>query len=247
MSIETNEELEAMRRVGRIVRKVIEAMEKGMRPGMTTAEVGEIGGRVMRAHGARSAPKLVYGFPGDVLVSVNEEAIHGVPGTRVLRAGDLVKLDVTAEKDGFMADAAVSVVVPPATERATRLAAAARAAFQRGLAAARPGAVARDIGREVEAEVRRRGFHVLRDLNGHGIGRTIHEEPSIPGWDDPRCSGRLTEGLVITIEPIVGESTGRYREGRDGWTVSTADGSWAAHYEHTLVVMRGKPILLTAA
>jgi methionyl aminopeptidase len=247
VSIETHDELEGMKRAGRIVRMVIRAMEKALRPGVTTAELDEIGGRVMHREGGRSAPKLVYGFPGEVLISVNDEVVHGIPGSRVVREGDLVKLDVTVDKDGYVADAAVTVPVAPAPERALKLAACARAAFARAMEVARVGNRVNDIGRAVEDEVRRRGFRVIRDLNGHGIGRTIHEEPSIPNYFDPRLTRKLTEGLVITVEPIVGETSGRFVEDADGWTLRTDDGGLAAHYEHTLVITKGKPILLTAA
>ncbi|HEX2080237.1 MAG TPA: type I methionyl aminopeptidase [Longimicrobium sp.] len=247
MSIESQQDLEGLRRAGRIVRMIIRAMEKALRPGISTAELADVGGRVMRQHGARSAPRLVYGFPGDVLISVNDEVVHGVPGARVVQPGDLVKLDVTVEKDGYMADAAVTVAVPPAPEHARRLADCARAAFARAMEVARVGNRVNDIGRAVEAEVNRRGFRVIRDLNGHGIGRTIHEEPSVPNYYDPRNDQPLTQGLVITVEPIIGESSSRFVESADGWTVRTADGGLAAHYEQTLVITRGKPILLTAA
>ena len=247
MSIETHDEFEGMKRAGRIVRMVIRAMEKALRPGVTTAQLDEVGGRVMRREGARSAPKMVYGFPGDVLISVNDEVVHGVPGCRVIQPGDLVKLDVTVERNGYVADAAVTVPVAPAPERALKLAACARAAFAKAMEVARVGNRVNDIGRAVDDEVRRRGFRVIRDLNGHGIGRTIHEEPSIPNYYDPRLTGVLTEGLVITVEPIVGETSGRFVEDADGWTLRTDDGGLAAHYEHTLVITRGKPILLTAA
>ena len=136
---------------------------------------------------------MVYGFPGDVLISVNDEVVHGIPGARVIEPGDLVKLDVTVEKDGYMADAAVTVAVPPAPERARRLADCARAAFAKAMEVARVGNRVNDIGRAVEDEVHRRGFRVLRDLNGHGIGRTIHEEPSVPNYYDPRTNQLLTE------------------------------------------------------
>ncbi len=247
MSIETQADLEALKRVGRVVRLVLERMQKAVRPDVTTAELDRIGGAVMREHGARSAPRMVYGFPADVLISVNDEAVHGIPGPRRLEAGDLVKLDVTAEKDGYMADAAVTVAVPPAPEDRRRLVAAARSAFVRALEVARAGNRVSDIGRAVETEVTRRGFAVLRDLNGHGIGRTIHEPPTIPNYYDAGMRRKLTEGLVITIEPLVAErSTGSY-EDRDGWTIRTEGGDLSAHHEHTLVITKGAPILLTAA
>jgi methionyl aminopeptidase len=247
MSIESAWELEALKRVGRVVRLALEEMRKAVRPGITTGELDEVGGRVLRQHGARSAPKLVYGFPRDICISVNDEAVHGIPGSRELQPGDVVKLDVTAEKGGFMADAAVTVVVPPVTEAKRRLVAATRGALSRALDVARAGRAVHEIGRAVEGEVSRNGFAVMRDLAGHGIGRTIHEEPNVPNYYVPRLRQPLTEGLVITIEPIVAERSGRCVEDDDGWTVRTADGSLCAHWEHTLVVTRGKPVLLTAA
>ena len=247
MSIGSHEELVALRRVGRVVRRALDAMEREVRPGITTGDLDRVGARVLEEHGARSAPQAVYGFPGSICISVNDEAVHGIPGGRTLRPGDLVKLDVTAELDGFMADAAVTVPVAPGTEAGRRLAACARVAFEQAMKVARAGRRVNDIGRAVEAEVHRRGFAVVRELAGHGIGRTIHEEPSVPNYYDWRARAPLTEGLVITVEPIVAESSGDCVEDDDGWTVRTADGGWVAHHEHTLVITRGRPILLTAA
>ena len=247
MSIESQHDLEALKRIGRIVRLALERMRKAVRPGVTTAELDMIGGGVLREHGARSAPRMVYGFPAEICISLNDEAVHGIPGDRALKGGDLVKLDVTAEKDGYMADAAVTVAVEPAPERTRKLVECARAAFEEAMGAARAGNRVNDIGRAVEAEVKRRGFNVIRELAGHGIGRTIHEPPSVPNYYDPRCREPLTEGLVITVEPIIAERAGGYVEDRDGWTIRTSDGGLSAHWEHTLVVTRGRPILLTAA
>lgn len=247
MSIESEEDWEAMRRVGRIVRMALEAMKKRVRPGITTGELDEIGAQVLARHGARSAPSLVYDFPRSICISVNDEAVHGIPGDRVLQAGDLVKLDTTAEKDGYMADAAVTVAVPPSPEKARRLAACAQAAFFQALKAARVGNRVNDIGRAVEAEVRRHGFSVIRDLSGHSIGRSIHEEPSVPNFYDPYSRQPLTEGLVLAVEPIISAGSGRCFTDRDGWTVRTRDGSLTAHFEQTIVITRGRPILLTAA
>lgn len=247
MSIETQQELDALKRAGRIVRICLERMRKAVRAGVTTAELDRIGGAALREHGARSAPKLVYGFPADMLISVNDEAVHGIPGPRRLRDGDVVKLDVTVEKDGYMADAAVTVPVGRVTEDRRRLIAAARAGFEKAMEVAVAGNRVRDIGRAVEGEVTRRGFSVVRDLAGHGIGRTIHEAPSVPNHYDGRMTQMLTEGLVLAVEPIVAERSGRTREDVDGWTIRTMDGGFAAHYEHTIVITRGRPLLLTAA
>ena len=247
MSIRTAREFEVLRAAGRIVALTLRELAARVRPGITTGELDEFGGRILKQHGARSAPALVYRFPGNVCFSVNEELLHGVPGGRVILAGDLVKLDLTAEKDGYMADAAVTVVVPPVREEAARLVACTKAAFRKGIAAARPAHRVCEIGMAVEAEVKRLGFSVVQQFCGHGIGRTLHEEPQVPNYGDTRSRDRLTEGLVITVEPVIAAGRGDAVVDRDGWTVRTADRSLAAHYEHTLVITRGEPILLTAA
>ena len=249
MSINSPEQFEKLRACGMIVGKALRAMAAEVRAGVTTGELCEIGSRVLAEHGARSSPPMVYGFPGDVCISVNDEVVHGIPGDRVMEAGDLVKLDLTAEKDGYHTDSAVSVEVPPtaANAQARELAHCAERAFRQALGAARAGNRTKDIGRAVEREVRRRGFHVVRELGGHGIGRTIHEPPSVPNYADFSAQHKLTEGLVITIEPIIAAGTGEVSLDDDGWTYRTTDGSLSAHYEHTIVITRGGPVLLTAA
>src|SRR5437879_233420 len=172
MSINSPEEFEGLRAAGRVVRRMIEAMKRHVRPGITTAELDEIGARVMRQHGARSAPKLVYGFPATSCISVNDEAVHGIPSGRALRDGDLVKLDVTVEKDGFMADAAETIPVGSTTSEILLLIACAERAFAKAASVARAGNCVREVGRAVEREVRANHFSVIRELGGHGIGRT---------------------------------------------------------------------------
>ena len=248
MSIDDERDLVALRATGRIVRAALEAMRDAVAPGVTTAELDAIGARVMREHGARSAPQLVYRFPGVNCISVNDEVVHGIPSDRRrLAEGDLVKLDVTFEKDGYMADAAITVPVGRVSARARALAGCAEKAFECALREARPGRSVRAIGVAVEREVRRHGFSVVQALQGHGIGRTIHEEPMVPNWDDPAAVAVLTEGLVITVEPIIAMGTGDAFEDLDGWTIRTADGSLAAHHEHTIVVTKDGPVVLTAA
>jgi methionyl aminopeptidase len=171
--------------------------------------------------------------------------VHGIPGPRRLAAGDLVKLDVTVEKDGYIADAARSVIVELGSDLATRLVACAREAFAAALAVARAGTKVNAISRAVETTVRARGFTVMRELTGHGVGRAIHEAPSVPNHYDPWQRDVLTDGLVLTIEPIISAGSARIRQDRDGWTTRTTDGSWAAHYEHTLVITRDRPVVLT--
>jgi methionyl aminopeptidase len=247
MSINEPGELAGMRAAGAVVRLMLEAMKGEVRPGITTAELDEVGAGVMRQHGAQSAPTLVYGFPGVNCISLNDEAVHGIPGPRALQEGDLVKLDVTIEKDGFMADAAVSVPVGEVTEERQNLIACAERAFAKAMLVARAGFRVWEIGRAVEREVRRSGFSVIRELAGHGIGRTIHEAPRVPNYADPRDNQILTEGLVITVEPIIAAGSGRIFIAPDKWTMITADHRPAAHYEHTIVITKGAPMLLTAA
>jgi methionyl aminopeptidase len=246
MSIESKQDLEALKQVGRVVGLTLQSMKRAVRPGVTTAELDRIGAACLQRYGARSAPHLVYGFPGAICISVNDEAVHGIPGSRTLREGDLVKLDVTAELNGYMADAALTVPLPLVSTRRQQLSNCAERAFHKALGAARSGRLVSDIGRVVEAEVRRSGFSVIRELSGHGVGRAIHEEPSVPNFFDRSVNQRLTEGLVITIEPIIAAGSGKVFGAADGWTVLTEDGSPSAHHEHTIVVTRDLPIILTA-
>ena len=246
MSIETPEDLAGMEQAGRVTRAVLEAMKAAVRPGISTRELDEIGASVMRNHGARSAPKLVYGFPGHSCISVNDEVVHGVPSARRLQNGDLVKLDVTVEVDGYMGDACETVPVGTIDAESRSLVECAQRAFWAGVSTVRPGARACDIGREVHRTVSAAGYSVVRDLTGHGIGRTIHERPTIPNTYDRQFSDVLTEGLVFTIEPMIALGTSRCVTLKDGWTVRTRDRSISAHYEHTLIVTAHGARLLTA-
>jgi methionyl aminopeptidase len=247
MSIKTAEELAGMRAAGLVVGRTLEAMKRAVRPGVTTAEVDEAGAKMIREHGARPAPTMVYGFPGANLISVNNDVVHGIPGARIIREGDLVKLDATIEKDGFMADAAITFGVGNISDEKSRLIACVEHAFRKATKVARAGMRVAEIGREVEREVRRSGFSVIRELGGHGIGRTIHEPPSVPNYLVRNSKDVLTEGLVITVEPIIAAGSGRVFLGADGWTVQTIDGGMSAHYEHTLVITNDEAMLLTAA
>jgi methionyl aminopeptidase len=247
MSIETPEQLHGMQMAGRIVRRMLEAMKEHLCPGVTTREIDEVGAEVMRKEQANSAPALVYRFPGTSCISINDEAVHGVPGDRVVREGDLVKLDVTIEKNGFMADAAETVAAGATSQENQRLMACARRAFEKAMLVARVGFRVNEIGRVVEREVRQHGFSVIYELGGHGIGRSIHEKPFVPNFQDRRANQFLTDGMVITVEPIIAAGKSAIVTDRDGWTVRTLDGSPSAHYEHTIVITQGRPILLTAA
>ena len=247
MIVETPQDRDGIRAAGVVVRDALAAMRAAVAPGVTTAQLDAVAGRVFEAAGARSAPRLVYEFPGHTCISVNDEIVHGVPSDkRRLAEGDLVKLDVTAELAGYMADACITVGVGRVSEAAKRLMAAAESAFKKGLREMRGGRRALDVGRVVEDEVTRRGFSVVRELQGHGIGHTIHEEPMIPNWADPEAAEWLCEGMVLTLEPIIAAGDGAMYEDDDGWTLRTQDGSLAAHHEHTMILTRGAPLLVTA-
>jgi methionyl aminopeptidase len=247
MSIKSHSEFDKLRVIGKIVRKALDEMAEAARPGITTAELDRIGAKVLAEYGAESAPPKVYGFPSAVCISVNDEAIHGIPGDLILQTGDLVKLDLVAEKDGVFADAAVTVRVGQVSPTAEALVRCAESAFHHAAKVARAGSRVYEIGRAVEREVLRCGFSVMKEICGHGVGRAIHEEPNIPNYHEPRCRSRLTNGLVITIEPIIAAGLGHGELQQDKWTIRTADRSLSAHCEHTIVITNGEPILLTAA
>ena len=248
MSIESERDLVGLRAAGKVVAEALAAMRAAVRPGVTTRQLDEVGASVFARHGARSAPQLAYDFPGVNCISVNDEAVHGVPSDRALTEGDLVKLDVTAELDGYMADAAITVPVGVVSEGALSLIAAAERALTRAIGVARAGVRLNEIGRAVQSEVEEAGFFVLPQLGGHGIGRTIHEPPSVPNHYVASDKTVLTEGLVITIEPIISATTSRaVGPGSDGWTIATADRGLSAHVEHTIVITRDAPVVLTAA
>jgi len=247
MSIGSKKDVQGLQIAGKVVSETLAAMKEALEPGMTTSELDEVGVRVFNKHGAVSAPHLFYDFPGTTLISVNDEVVHGIPGERVIEAGDLVTLDVTAEIGGYIADAAISVTVPNESAQNRRLCQCARQALQAALKVAKAGRPMNVIGRAVERVVLGWGFSVIPELSGHGIGRVIHEDPNVLNFYHPDDTKLLTEGLVITIEPIICAGDGRVYETNDGWTVKTNDGSVASHFEHTVIITRGKPIVLTAA
>ena len=246
MSIESEDDLSGLRRVGQLVARALIAMERAAEPGMTTADLDAVGASVLRGGGARSAPQMVYGIPAFNLISVNEEIVHGIPGSRRLRPGDVVKLDVTAELDGYIADSARTVVLPPSCARARRLRDSARTAFFRAAARVRAGELVSIIGREVERSVAYDGFSIIRSLAGHGVGRTIHEPPTVPNYFYRRQRDVLTEGLVLTIEPLISERPCKVVQEADGWTLRTHNRTLAAHFEETIVVTHAAPLIITS-
>ena len=246
MSIETAQDLKQLKRVGQVVKETLKVLKNETRVGISTQELDDIAKAVFDRYGARSAPAKRKGFPGNVLISINDEAVHGVPSGRIIQQGDVVKLDVTPELNGYIADAAVTVAVGEVLPNTKRLIHCARKTLNRAMYAATDGAAINQLGRLIEKLVKRQGFRVLRELGGHGTGRDIHEAPSIWNFFDKRNTGRLQEGMVITLEPIIAAGSGRVYEADDGWTIKTMDGGIVAHFEHTMVITKGKPLVLTA-
>lgn len=246
MTIDSQEDLDALLRAGRVVAEARQAMVEAVTPGTTTGELDAVGREVFRRHGARSAPRLTYRFPGSTCISVNDEAAHGIPSLkRQLRDGDLVNLDVSAELDGYFSDTGVSVPVGDVSPVASDLLVATRLAQRDAMNAAQPGARLRDLGRAVQRRASHHGFRVINNLNGHGIGRGLHEAPSVPSIDDGQRT-ILHEGLVLAIEPFLSVSADHVVDDVDGWTLRTADGSLVAQFEHSIVVTTDGPLVLTA-
>lgn len=245
MTVTTPLEIEAFKEIGRLVGLTLQKMEADLKPGMTTAELDQVAADFLAQHGAKSAPQMVYDFPGTTCISVNQETVHGVPGNRIIHPGDLVTVDVTAELNGFMADAAITIAVPPVSRLGERLCRCAKSALDRALRTVRAGKPINSIGRAVETEVNRHGFTVIRQLTGHGLGKTIHEEPTVPNFYHKRFNQPLEDGLVIAIEPIICAGNGKIVTQSDGWTITTDDNSLSAHFEHTVIVTNGSPLVIT--
>jgi methionyl aminopeptidase len=246
MTIEAERDIIGLIKAGRVVGLVLRAMQENLQPGITTKALDTIGDRIMREHGARSAPRITYKFPGATCISVNDEATHGIPGERVIRDGDIVKLDVSLELDGYFADTNVTIPVGNISPKEQKLIDCARAAMEAGIAAAKAGRPINVIGRAAEQTVNRCGFNVLRDLTGHGIGRALHESPTVPHYYHKRANSRLEPGMVITVEPHISMGKSGVVTDKDGWTIRTRDGSSVASFEHTVVITDDQPILITA-
>ena len=246
MTIETHDDVVALKRIGRIVSLVLHRMLDAAEPGMTTRELDLLGARLLEEHGARSAPRLTYDFPGSTCISINEEAAHGVPGERVIRAGDVLNVDVSAELGGYFADTGGTTVVPPGNPLKTRLCHATRTALAEAMKGARAGRPINGIGAAIERTAKAYGFRIIENLGSHGVGRALHEEPEhIAGYFDPSDQRLLHEGMVITIEPFLSTRSRIVSETADGWTLAGASGNLSAQYEHTMVITRGAPIVVT--
>ena len=248
MTARDSDQLEGLRRIGALIAASLVELRRAVCPGISTGELDDIAAGFFTSRGAQSGPIMTYDYPGFICVSVDDQVVHGIPGDRVLRTGDLVTLDVAAELDGYHADAATTVGVGAVDPASERLMAATRAALAAGLRAAQPGATLHDVGTAVQRVSEGRGFKVFKELTGHGIGREMHEEPTVYNFavDGPEGDLVLEEGMVFTIEPMLGAGSDRLRQDRDGWTMRTRDGSLSAHEEHTIVVREGGPLILTA-
>jgi methionyl aminopeptidase len=247
MSIPSPDDVQALMRIGRIVAMTIEEMRRHLEPGITTKQLDDIGRAFLESHGARSAPELVYNFPGATCISVNDEAAHGVPGDRVIQAGDLVNIDVSAELGGFFSDSGASFPVPPITDAQQDLLDATQEALLRAMSVARAGRPIQMVGRVVEGVAKERGYTIIKNLGGHGIGKKLHQQPSfIPHFFDRKEKRRFVEGQVLTLEPFLAMGSKHVDEAADGWTLKTDNGGLSAQFEHTMIITRGEPIILTS-
>jgi methionyl aminopeptidase len=246
MTIENQDDIDGLRRVGKIVAAVLQEMLDSIEPGMTTAELDAIGKKLLDRHGVRSAPQLMYDFPGATCISVNEAAAHGVPGPRVIQAGDVVNVDVSAELDGYFADTGGTRVVPPSTPQKNLLCHATKLALTDAVDQARAGNRINQIGQAVQRVAKNYRLKTIRNLAGHGVGRSLHEDPeAIVSYFEPKDSRVLHEGMVIAIEPFLSTRSTHVQEAPDGWTLVGEAGNLSAQFEHTLIVTRGAPIVLT--
>jgi methionyl aminopeptidase len=245
-------ERERMRQAGRVVAEVLELLRRAVQPGLPTIELDRIAEAEIRRRGARPIFKGYQAhaaqppYPASVCVSVNDEVVHGIPGPRRLRRGDLVSLDLGAAVDGYVGDAAISLFVgEPPSEEAARLLAVTEAALAAGIEAARPGGHVGDIGAAVQKVVEGAGFSVIRDFVGHGVGRAMHEDPQVPNYGQPGRGPRLRGGMALAIEPMVSLGDWPVRVLSDGWTAVTQDGSLACHFEHSVFLDEGGVEILT--
>jgi methionyl aminopeptidase len=245
MTIENDKDMQGLLRIGQICGLTLQHMLEYVEPGITTAQLDAIGAEYMKRHGARSAPILAYRYPGNTCISINDEVAHGIPGERVIQPGDVVNVDVSAELEGYWGDTGATVLVPPTTPEHERLCRFTRQALNDAIQVARAGRPMNVIGKAVERVARRGGYRIIHELNGHGVGRHIHEAPSVFNFNNRHDRTRLAEGMAFTIEPFLTLGDGHIFTDTDGWTLRTRDSSVAAQYEHTVVITRDQPILVT--
>ena len=246
VTLKTADQIAKMREAGKGVAAMLATTRDAVRPGMTTAELDRIAAGVLARAGAKSSFLGYYGYPATICTSVNEQIVHGIPGKRRLKEGDIVGIDAGAIVDGWHADAAITVPVGQVSEQAAKLIAVTREALARGIAAATVGNRLGDVGAAVQRYVEDQGFSVVRNYVGHGIGRAMHEEPQVPNYGTADLGRVIKEGLCIAIEPMVNVGGVATRVLDDNWTVVTEDASLSAHFEHTLACLAEGPVVLTA-
>jgi methionyl aminopeptidase len=240
-------ELERMREAGRLVGEVLTELSARVAPGVSTADLDALAEKMMVAAGGTPAFKGYHGYPASICASINDEVIHGIPsGRRLLQEGDIVSIDVGVSLDGYFGDSAITLPVGPVSEEAATLLRVTEESLHKAIERVRPGGRVSDIGHVVQRHVESYGFSVVREFVGHGIGQKMHEEPQVPNYGEPGRGPRLTEGMVIAIEPMVNAGKPAVKVLGDGWTAVTRDGSLSAHFEHTVAVMAGEPWILTA-
>ncbi|MBI2849512.1 MAG: type I methionyl aminopeptidase [Chloroflexi bacterium] len=244
--IKSEEEIAIMRQAGRIVATVLETLKAKIKPGMTTEELDVIAAKELKKLGATPSFKGYHGYPANLCVSVNDEIVHGIPGKRVLREGDIVSLDFGAIYDGFQGDAAITVGVGQISQEAKRLIETTEGALRAGIGAGRPGGRLGDISAAIQQYAESRGYSIVREYTGHGIGREMHEDPQIPNFGTPGQGPLLRRGMALALEPMVNVGDWHTRVADNHWTVLTVDGSLSAHFEHTVAVTDGKLEVLTA-
>ncbi len=246
MTIDGEEDIQGLRRIGRIVANCLQYMGRSIEPGMTSRELDALGAKFLAEHGARSAPMLVYKFPGTTCISINNEVAHGIPGDRIIQAGDLVNIDVSAELDGYFGDTGGSFIVPPESRVKRHLCDSTLRALEAAMLVARAGQALNGIGRAIEQTAAHHKLTIIRNLGSHGVGRALHEAPEfIAPYHDPRDKRVLKEGMVITIEPFLSTGAHEVKDSEDGWTLYTDKKFFSAQYEHTMIITRGAPLIMT--
>ena len=247
MSISNDKDLNGMREVSEAVAQTLKRMTAFAAPGMTTKELDLYGGEILKSYGARSAPKLAYKFPGYTCISINDEVAHGVPKPgKFLKEGDLINIDVSAELNGYWSDNGGSFILGEDLTGKKKLVDASRDILEEAIAQITSGLRIAELGRFIEEEARRRGYKVIRNLVGHGIGRSLHEAPrEIPCFYDKSNVSRFKKNTVVAVETFISTKAAYTVETADGWTLKTPDGSYVAQHEHTLIVTEGRPVILT--
>ncbi|MBO2518229.1 type I methionyl aminopeptidase [Limnochorda sp.] len=243
--LKSSEEIRRLRRAGKLVADAHALVAEMIRPGVTTAELDEAVEQLIRKAGGIPTFKGYQGFPASICTSVDDEVIHGIPGSRRLEEGQIVSVDIGVTLDGFVGDSAWTYPVGAIAPDVQRLLQTTEEALYRGIEAARPGNRISDIGHAIQTWVERRGFSVVRDFVGHGVGREMHEEPQVPNFGPPGRGPRIKPGMCLAIEPMVTMGKHHVRILDDQWTAVTVDGSLAAHFEHTIIVTPDGPEILT--